>query len=91
MGKAKRAHHLLAERTLNVAKIATPVWREQSAFNKAMEAAVRPIGRVPDVVVLHRVVVNIVDMSFKVVIVANCVLPVSSLPDAFFSLGDLAP
>ena len=90
MGKAKRAHHLFAERTLNVAKISSPVLGEQSSFNEAVKATVRPIGYARDVAVFHWIEMNIVDMPLEILIVANSVLPVSALPNAFFSFGDLA-
>ena len=90
VGKAKRAHHLFAEPPLNIAKISSPIGSEQSSFDKAVEAAVRPIGYACDVAVLHRVEVNIVDVSLEIFIVANCVLPVTALPDAFLPLGNFA-
>ncbi|HEV7601154.1 MAG TPA: hypothetical protein VGO49_13010 [Bradyrhizobium sp.] len=49
-----------------------------------MKAAVRPIQNAPDVSVLHRIEVNVVDMALEIGIVANGVLPIAALPDAFF-------
>jgi hypothetical protein len=90
VGKAKRAHHLFTERPLNAAKIASPVRREYSLFNEAVETAVRPIGYAVDVAVFHRIEMNVIDVSLEIFIIANRVLSVSALPDAFFSFGDLA-
>ena len=90
MGKAKRAHHLFAERTLKIVQISSPILCEQALFDMAMKAAVRPIGYSCDAPMLHWIAMDIVDMTFKVGVVSNRVLPVSTLPDAFLSLGDLA-
>jgi hypothetical protein len=90
VGKAKRAHHLFAERPLNIAQIATPIRSEHSLLNEAVEAAVRPVGYALYVAVFHRVEVNVVDVSLEIPVVSNCVFPVPALPDAFLSFGDLA-
>ena len=90
VGKAKRAHHLFAERTLNVAQIASPVRSEHSSLYITVETAMRPIGYAIDVAVFHRVEVDVVDVAFEILIISNRVLPVPALPDAFFPFGDLA-
>jgi hypothetical protein len=43
VGKAKRAHHSLPERTGNIPEITAPVGREKAAFDEAMKAAVGPV------------------------------------------------
>ena len=90
MGKAKRAHHLFAERTFSIAKIASPIRSEQSSLYVAVEAAMRPIGYARDVPMLHRVEMNVIDMALEIFVIPNCTFPVTALPDAFFSFGDLA-
>jgi hypothetical protein len=55
-----------------------------------MEAAVRPIGDPADMPMLHRIEVNVIDMTRQIGIIANRVLPVTSLPDALLSFSDLA-
>ena len=84
MGKAQRAHHLFSERTSNVSQIASPIRSEQSSFNEAMEAAVRPIGHARDVAMFHRIEVDVVDVSLEIFVVPDGVLPVPALPNAFF-------
>ena len=91
MGKAKRAHHLsFTERTANIAQIASPIRGKQSSLYITVETAVGPIGNASDVAVLHWVEMDIVDMTFEVRLIPNGVLPIAPLPDAFFSLADLA-
>jgi hypothetical protein len=45
----------------------------------------RPIGRVLDETVFHRVEMRVVDVSRKVAIVTDRVLPIPALPDAPFA------
>ena len=54
-----------------------------------MKTAVRPIADARDKAVPDRIVVNVVDMPREIVIVANDVLPVAPLPDAFSRLAIL--
>jgi hypothetical protein len=88
VGKAKRAHHLFAERTLNVAKIASPILGQQPSLYIAVEAAMRPIGYARDVAMLHGVEMNVIDMAFEICLISNGMLPIASLPNAFFPLAD---
>ena len=90
MGKAKRAHHLFAERSLNIAQIASPVLGQQPSLYIAMEAAMRPIGYARDVAMLHWIEMNVIDMPFEICLVSDGMLPIASLPNAFLSLTDLA-
>jgi hypothetical protein len=90
VGKAKRAHRLLAERPLYLLHIASPIRRKQTAFDITTKAAMRPIGHARNVSVLHRIEVDVIDMTLKIRIIANGVLPVPALPDAFFPFGNLA-
>ncbi len=56
----------------------------------AVKTAERPIkdsGRQP---VLHRIVVDVIDVALEVGIVADGVLPIAALPDAFLTLGNFA-
>jgi len=90
VGKAKRAHHLFAERTFSIAKIASPIRSEQSSLYVAVEAAMRPIGYARDVAMLHWIEMNVIDMPFEICLVSDGMLPIASLPNAFLSLTDLA-
>ena len=48
----------------------------------------RPIAYARDVSVLHRIKVNVVNMTFEIRVVANGVLPIAALPDALFPFGN---
>jgi hypothetical protein len=82
IGKAKRGHPLLSERSGNILQITTPIGRKKTTFDEAMKTAMRPIRNARDFPMLLRIKVNVVDMTLKVV-VANGVLPIAALPDAF--------
>jgi hypothetical protein len=90
LGEVKRAHHSLAERPPNIPHITSPIRRKQTSFDVTVKAAMRPIGYARNVSVLHRIEMNIVDMAFKVPVIANSVFSISTLPDAFFSFCNLA-
>ena len=49
-----------------------------------MKAAMRPIGYAHDVSVLHRIEMNVINMAFEIRVIANRVLPIAALPNAFF-------
>jgi hypothetical protein len=55
-----------------------------------MKAAVRPVHDPRHVSVLQGIEVNVVDVTFEIGLIANGVLPIAALPDAFFALRDLA-
>jgi hypothetical protein len=80
VGKAKRAHLSLSERSGDLLQITAPVGRKKPTFDETMKAAVRPIGDPRDFRVLHRIEVNVIDVAFKVGVVANGVLPKATLP-----------
>jgi hypothetical protein len=82
---------LLPESTLDFVLIATPVSRQQTVLHIAMEATVRPIANPSDITVLHRIEVKVIDVTLKVRIVSDCVLPKPSLPDPRFAPLYLAP
>ena len=48
----------------------------------------RPIGDARYVFVLDRVVVNVIEVSLEVPLIANEMLPESSLPDTAFAVVD---
>src|SRR5215467_1903234 len=56
-----------------------------------METAVRPITDPRDVSMLHRIEVDVIDVTLEVSVVADCMLPKPSLPDSRFASLDLAP
>ena len=90
VGKAERAHHLFAERTSNIAQIASPILGEHPSLNITMETTVRPVGYTSDVAMLHGIEMNIVDMPLEIRLISNGMFPVASLPDAFFAFADFA-
>src|SRR5262245_19063874 len=55
-----------------------------------MKAAVRPVAHLRNVAVLDWIEMNVVDMTLKVFIIADGVLPIASLPNTLFALCDLA-
>jgi hypothetical protein len=79
-----------AKRSLNIPHVPAPIGGELSPFYIAMKTAMRPIGRTGNVTVLHGIEMNVIDMSIEITIIADSVLPIATLPDAFLSLGDLA-
>jgi hypothetical protein len=82
---------LLPESTLDFALIAAPVSRQQTVLHMAVEAAVRPVANASDITVLHRIEVNVIDVTLEVRIISDCVLPKTSLPDSRFTPPYLAP
>jgi hypothetical protein len=56
-----------------------------------MEAAVRPVANPSDIAVLHRIEVDVIDVTLEVRIISNSVLPEPPLPDSRFAPPDLAP
>src|SRR5205085_3689690 len=56
----------------------------------AMEAAMRPIANLPYMPMLNGIEVNVVDMTLQVGIVANGVLPKTTLPNSSLTSGNLA-
>src|SRR5262249_46469297 len=82
---------LLTESTLDLALIAAPVSRQHTVLHIAVEAAVRPVANPSDITVLHRIEVDVIDVTLEVRIVSDCVLPKPSLPDSRFAPPYLAP
>jgi hypothetical protein len=70
---------------LNIPHITSPIRRKQTSFDITVKAAMRPIGYARNVSVLHRIEMNIIDMAFKIRVIANSVLPIPTPPNAFFS------
>jgi hypothetical protein len=56
-----------------------------------MKAAMRPVRDARDVAVLDGIEVNVVDVTLEVCLVADCMLPIASLPNTLLALRDLAP
>ena len=55
-----------------------------------MKAAVRPIAHTRDESVLREIEVDVVEVSRKVALVANDMLPVAALPKPLLAFGELA-
>ena len=86
MGKAKRAHHSLTERSADLPYVSTPIGHEPSPVNEAVKAAIWPVNDARHMAMLHGIEMNIVDMPFEIGVVADGMLPIATLPDAFFPL-----
>ena len=55
-----------------------------------MEATVWPIRYARHVPMFYWIEMNVIDMALEIRIIANDVLPIAALPNAFFPLGHLA-
>jgi hypothetical protein len=53
---------------------------------KTVKTAVRPIDDTCNLPMFDRIEVNVVDVTLKIRIVANNVLPIATLPDTLFAL-----
>jgi hypothetical protein len=56
----------------------------------SFQGRMRPIRYTSHMPVFHRIEMNVIDVPIKIRFIAYRVLPVAALPDAFFSLGNLA-
>ena len=72
----------LPEVCLNVFTDTGPVGRIDSVTDVSMERGVGPINDTLDVPMLNWIVVNIVDVSFEIVLIAYQVFPEPPLPKA---------
>src|SRR5256885_17082196 len=78
------------KRAWNILQVSTPICNEHASLDVAMEAAVRPIGDPSDVTVLHWIEMDVIDVPREIRFIANGVLPIATLPDAFLALGNFA-
>ena len=69
-------------RQRNIHRTACPIPRQNAIFDEMVEGGMRPIGDARNQSMFDRIDVNVIDMSSKVSIVANQVLPVTALLDA---------
>ena len=90
MGKAQRAHHSLTERSAVFLHVSAPVVGQFATRNESVKTAVRPIRNAGDMPMLHRIEMNVVDMSLKIRAIANRVFPEAPLPDSFFAFSNFA-
>lgn len=67
--------------------IATPIRLQQSLRDVSMKTAVGPV---PDLRMLDRVVMNVINVAEKIVIIADGVLPVTPPPDALVAFFNVA-
>ena len=86
MGKAQRAHRSFAERPSDFPHVSSPIRGQLTALDELMETAVRPVDDTRDIPMLHRIKMNVVDMPLKIRVIADRMLPVAALPDAFLAL-----
>ena len=66
------------------------MFRQEALRHVAVKAAMRPVGDAGYQSVLHGIVVDVIDMALKIRVVADRVLPIAALPNAFFALRHLA-
>ena len=65
--------------------ITRPIEGINSGFNKAMKRRIRPIAHPHDMSMFHRVEMHIIDMVCVIIGVANCMLPITTLPQSSFT------
>src|SRR5712691_7960124 len=82
--------HSFSKLTCDLPHTATPIDRQVATCNVAMEAAIRPIADASHQAMLDRIVVNIVDVTLQIGLIADHVLPLAALPNAFIAFGGLA-
>jgi hypothetical protein len=61
-------------------EVSGPVLRQQAGTHVAMKRRIRPIAHSSDKAVFHGVEVDVIDVSFEILLVTNCVFPESTLP-----------
>ena len=95
VGKAKRAHAAATPDSTPLpgiphdlaGRIACPVQRQPSALHNPVKAGLRPILHSTHQPVLDRVEMDVIHMTLQIIVVANLMLPVATLPDAFLASG----
>jgi glutathione S-transferase len=89
-GVAAGSASLFSVFTGQVPHVAAPIRRQVAACNILFETAMRPIAGAANESMLHGIEMNIIDVSLKVGIVPDRVLPIPPLPQAALALPDLA-
>ena len=72
---------LFAEVAVRRHGITTPIQRQDTLIDIAVEAAVRPVCGPGDEAMLDGIVVNVIDMPIEIGAVADGVLPITALPE----------
>ena len=72
-----------AEASKQFLRLSCPIGRQDALLNIPVETAERPIGDSRHEPVLHGVVMDVIDVPLKIGVVADRMLPVPALPDAF--------
>src|SRR3954451_24135717 len=73
--------------TAGSASVAAPILRQQSLPDITVKRRIRAVSNARYKRVFDGIEMNVVDMARKVVIAANGVLPVSSLPQSEFAIA----
>ncbi len=60
--------------------ISRPIKWIDAPFNKAMKAGIRPLSDRFDIAVFDRIPMDIVDMPFKIALIADLMFPKAALP-----------
>ena len=55
-----------AKRTRNILHVPAPIGNELASLHIAMKTAMRPVGDLGDVPVLHGIEMNVIDMPFEI-------------------------
>ena len=64
----------------------TPIRWVHSLRHIPMERGIRPIANSCDVIVLHRIPMEVIDMAVEIVLVADLMFPKPPLPSRTFSM-----
>jgi hypothetical protein len=89
MGRVKRNPSFTLHLTNpNVVWLTTssPIPGVRANLNITMKRGMRPIGNPLNMLVFYRVVMDVIHMTPPVVLVAQCMFPITALPDAAFAL-----
>ena len=68
-------------------RIAGPIRRTDAEPHHAVKRRMRPIHDARDVAVLHRIEMDVVNMALEIRLMADCVLPIATLPDPSLASG----
>src|SRR5947209_8482744 len=89
--RGRRAHaRSFTKLTADITYVAAPICRQDATLHVGMKTAVRPVGNARNEAVLYRIEMDVVDVPFEILVVANGMLPVAALPNPLFALGNFA-
>lgn len=65
-----------------------PIQGKKTFSDIAVETGIRPVSDIGDIPVFDGIVMNVVDVAFKIPVITDNVLPEPALPDGTLSLFD---